>query len=415
MNLPYIIILAAAIVLLLILVILQIRTRSEINELRRNGHPEDISRQLAEMQVAVIKELNAGERNNERAFYENFEKLSSMMSAELQQNTEARAKSELLLRRSLLELTETMDRKLANIQDSVTRQLDSSLNERLDENFRQVSERLESLYKSLGELKRLETGLTSLNRTLSNVKTRGVFGELQLGNILADIFDASQYDTNVATYPASSEYVEFAVKIPDKETPGKYIYLPIDSKFPSDLYNKIVDASDAADRAALEQARKELKNRIRIEAMSIRDKYIHIPETTDFAIMFIPTESLYAEILRIPGLAEYCQKRCRIIIAGPMTLTALLNSLAVGFKYLSVNSKTEEILRSLGAFKTQFEKYDELIIAARKNLEAAQNKTEKIQQRNALIRKSLRGIDALGFDESQSVLLSSATDPESED
>ena len=214
----------------------------------------------------------------------------SMMSDELQQNTEARAQSELLLRRSLLELMESTDRKLANIQDSVTRKLDSSLNERLDENFRQVSERLESLYRSLGELKSLESGLNSLNRTLSNVKTRGVFGEMQLGNILSDILDVSQYDTNVATHPAATEYVEFAVKIPDKETPGKFIYLPIDSKFPSDLYNKITDASDAADPAALEAARKELKNRIRIEAMSIRDKYIHIPETTDFAMPGISTK-----------------------------------------------------------------------------------------------------------------------------
>ena len=373
MNSGWIILMIILVVLVAVLIFLVFRSTSALRDLGREN--EDLGRRISDLNLTVTKELTQNEIKTEKVFLDNF-----------------------------LRFNEITDRKFSEIRESMNQKIDSSLNERLDENFRQVSDRLESLYQSLGELKNLESGVLSLNKTLSNVKSRGVFGEMQLENILANILDRSQYEKNVATKPRSADFVEYAVKIPDKESGGSFIYLPIDAKFPLDIYNKIVDASAAADPAGVENGRKELKARIKLEAASIRDKYIAPPYTTDFAVMFIPTESMYAEILKIDGLAEDCQVRCKVIITGPVTLSALLNSLSVGFKYLTVNKKTGEILKTLGAFKTQFEKYDELISQTQKNLEAARNRTDKVKQRNEMIRRSLRNIDALDYSEASALI-----------
>ena len=361
------------IIITVITLVLLIQTRHTVSEMGRDNILPDVDRRLSDLQIAVIREISDGQSRDAAA-----------------------------LREGLIDLWENTDRKLSEIQGNVNDKLDKSLNERLDENFKQVGERLESLYRSLGELKNLESGVTSLNKTLSNVKSRGVYGEIQLGNILANILDRSQYDVNVASKLNSNDFVEYAVKIPDKDDRGGFIWLPIDSKFPADIYGKIADAERDADAAGLKAARKELKDRIRSEALSIRDKYVAPPYTTDFAVMFLPTESLYAEVLRIDGLAEECQAKYKTVICGPMTLTAMINSLSVGFRYLTVNKKTDEILKTLSAFRTQFEKFDELIGQTEKSLEAAQKKTEKLHDRNRMIREKLNKVESLDYDETVS-------------
>ncbi len=304
----------------------------------------------------------------------------------------------------LKELRESNETKLSEIQKNVNEKLDRSLNERLDESFKQIGERLESLYKSLGQLQQLESGVSSLNRTLTNVKTRGIFGEVQLGNILANVLERSQYEENVATKKNSQDRVEFAVKIPDKENKGGFIYLPIDSKFPADIYERIVQAADAADAAALKQASAELKQRIKTEAMTIRDKYIAPPATTDFAILFLPTEGLYSEVLRIPGLVEECQKQYKIIISGPTTVTALLNSLAVGFRYLTVNKNAQEILKTLSAVKAQYEKFGTLIEKTQKKLDEAQKAADEMKTRSDMIQRKLSKVETMEEGKAEAIL-----------
>ena len=221
---------------------------------------------------------------------------------------------------------------------------------------------------------------------------------MALENLLANILDKGQYDVNVATRPRSSERVEFAIKIPDKENKG-FIYLPIDSKFPADIYGKVLQAADSANKPALDAAVTELKNRIKLEAKTIRDKYIAPPHTTDFAIMFLPTEGLYSEVLRIDGLVEECQEKYKIVISGPTTLSALLNSLSIGFKYLTVNKKSEEIMKLLGNFKAQFEKFNELISNTQKKITAAQSAADDLQKRSAMIQKKLDKVEVVEYEE----------------
>lgn len=299
--------------------------------------------------------------------------------------------------KQLTEIRDTTNRNLADIRTNINEKLDDSLNKRLDTSFKQVGDQLEALYKSLGELKNLESGVASLNRTLANVKTRGIYGETQLRKLLTDIMDRSQYEENVATVRGSTERVEFAVKIPDKDG-GGFIWLPIDSKYPADIYGRIMDAAQEADAEALKLAQKELKDRIRAEAKDISSKYIAPPDTTDFAIMFLPTEGLYSEVLRLEDLVERIRTDNKIVIAGPSTLAALLNSLSIGFRYLTVNKKSEQILKLLGDFRTQFAKFDALIEQTHKRIAEAQAKTEDLAKRSGLIQKRLQRVEQLGYE-----------------
>ena len=297
--------------------------------------------------------------------------------------------------------------KLDEIQGGINKKLDTSLNERLDQSFKNVGEQLGKLYESLGELTKLESGVNSLNRTLSNVKTRGIFGETQLENILSNILNSTQYERNVVTKKsdgANRDSVEFAVKIPDKETAGAFMYLPVDSKFPATLYDRIQEASDSMDAEALRAAVKELEVRIKQEAKDIRDKYIDPPYTTDFAIMFLPTESLYAEVLRIPGLTELLQKEYHVVVTGPTTIAALLNSLSIGFRYMAVNRDSRNILKLLSAIKTQYSKLSGLIETADSRIDSAKKATEELQKRTDLINKKLRDVEELDPVEARNLL-----------
>ena len=377
-----------------------------------------------DLKEAVIKEISEGQMQDQTLFHSYMSQLQSQLTDDMSKNADRQFRMQDVIRKSLIDIQESTekrlnenstavnktiaegleklqgatDNKLTEIQKKVDEQLEKNLNEKLDHSFKQVGDRLESLYKSLGELKNLESGVTSLNRTLSNVKTRGVHGEVALENLLANILDKSQYDVNVATRPRSSERVEFAIKIPDKDNKG-FIYLPIDSKFPADIYGKVLEAAEIADKPALDAAVAELKARIRKEAMTIRDKYIAPPHTTDFAIMFLPTEGLYSEVLRIDGLVEECQEKYKIVISGPTTLSALLNSLSIGFKYLTVNKKSEEIMKLLGNFKSQFEKFNDLITSTQKKISDAQGAADKLRERSNMIQKRLDKVEVVEYEE----------------
>lgn len=399
MEIIIIALLVIAIVIEIVILSKANTTKEDKSELMINSL-KDMKKDQDTLKIDVIKEISEGQFKNQETIRRSLMEMQESTEKRLLANSTTVNKS---IAEGLSTIQEATDRKLSEIQKNVDAKLDKNLNERLDESFKQVGERLESLYKSLGELKSLESGVVNLNKTLSNVKARGVYGEMALENILANILDNSQYDTNVATKPRSTERVEFAVKIPDKDNKG-FIYLPIDSKFPADTYANVLEAAENADSVALKAAIGELKIRIRKEAMTIRDKYIAPPNTTDFAIMFLPTEGLYSEVLRIDGLVEECQEKCKIVIAGPTTLTALLNSLSVGFKYLTVNKKSEEIMKLLGNFKAQFEKFNDLITRTQNRISDAQKAADQLRDRSSMIQKKLDKVELVSYEEAEDMI-----------
>ena len=307
-------------------------------------------------------------------------------------------------------LSDSMDRlqasneaRLDRIQGVVDEKLDKTLNERLDANFKAVGDQLGQLYKTLGELQNLSNGVTDLSRTLSNVKTRGVWGEVQLGRILEQTMTRSQYETNVATRRNSDDRVEFAIKFPAQDGTDETVYLPIDAKFPSDIYNKIVDASESGDAKRMSAVTAELRQRILTEARTIRDKYLNPPHTTNYAVMFLPTEGLYAEVLRIDGLTEKCQAM-GIIVAGPTTITAILNSLQAGFRNIALSKKSVEVMKLLEAVKAQFARMDEEVTRTQKKLHEAQAANDQLHHRTRIIQKRMRNIAEMGVPEAEALL-----------
>ncbi|MCR4928066.1 MAG: DNA recombination protein RmuC [Lachnospiraceae bacterium] len=323
----------------------------------------------------------------------------------VKENAESQQKISDNLSESLSKIQNMTEEKLLGIQKEVNDKLDASLNKRLDESFEKVTNQLTQLYKSLGELGEMSDGIANLNKTLSNVKTRGTWGEIQLGSILEQTMTDSQYTKNVKVKKNSEDLVEFAIKIPSRDDEEKPVLLPIDSKFPLDIYGNLVDAADDGNKEAYEKYSKELENRIKSEAKTIRDKYVNPPVTTDFAIMFLPTESLYAEVLRINGLAEFCQNKYRIIIASPSTITALLNSLRVGFANIALNKKTAEVRKILEAVKAQYGIFDELIETTKKKLQAAVTSTDELKDRTVKIRNKMSKIGEIDQKESDAILL----------
>ena len=308
------------------------------------------------------------------------------------------------LQTSIESMTKSNEKKLDEIRGVVTEKLDKTLNERLDSNFKQVGEQMANLYKSLGELQQLSSGVTNLNKTLSNVKTRGNWGEVQLGRILEQTLAGGQYEVNVATKRGSSDRVEYAIKLPRDRDDGRDLcLLPVDAKFPSDIYNRIADAAANSDEEALREARNELRERIRNEAAKISDKYLDPPDTSDYAIMYLPTEGLYAEVLMINGLSEECQKK-KVMIAGPTTIMALLNTISVGFRQMAINQKSEEIRKVLEAAKAQIDKLEKAADDAQKKMDTAYKATEEIQNRTRIMRKKMKGIAAIDAEESDRIL-----------
>ena len=294
--------------------------------------------------------------------------------------------------------------KLEEMRRTVDEKLHATLEQRLGDSFKLVSERLEQVHRGLGEMQTLATGVGDLKRVLTNVKTRGTWGEVQLDALLEQLLTAEQYARNVATRPNSLDRVEFAIRLPgfekadDEQRP---VWLPIDAKFPLEDYQRLLDAQERADPAALEMAFKGLEGRLRDEARKIRDKYVEPPYTTDFAMMYLPTEGLYAEALRRPGLVDGLQRDFRICVAGPTTLAALLNSLQMGFRTLAIERRSSEVWGVLGAVKTEFGKFGEALELTRRKLEQASRSIESAGVRTRQIERKLRGVEALPVLEAQ--------------
>ena len=293
--------------------------------------------------------------------------------------------------------------KLEQMRATVEEKLQATLEARLGESFRIVSERLEQVHRGLGEMQTLASGVGDLKRVLTNVKTRGTFGEVQLAALLEQVLTPEQYATNVATRPGSSERVEFAIRLPGRED-GTPVWLPIDAKFPAEDYERLLAAHDAADTAAIEAAGRALETRIRTEAKTLREKYVEPPHTTDFGILFLPTEGLFAEVLRRPGLGEALNRDLRVVIAGPTTLFAMLNSLQMGFRTLALEKRSAEVWKVLGAVKTEFGKFGDVLATLKRQLASASNTIEQAETRTRQMDKRLRTVEALPAEQAAKLL-----------
>lgn len=322
----------------------------------------------------------------------------------LKTNSEGLERIRQSVENKLQQIQEDNNKKLEEMRATVDEKLHNTLERRLGESFKNISERLEALYKQLGEMQSLNSGINDLKRALTNVKTRGIWGEIQLANIIEEIFTRDQYDVNVATKKGSRDMVEFAIKLPSKDDTKKYIYLPIDAKFPQEDYQRLLDAQDLGDREAVEAARKQLETRIKGEAKSIFEKYIDPPNTTDFAIMFLPTESLFAEVVRSTGLIETLQRDYKVIVTGPTTITALLNSLQMGFRTLAIEKRSSEVWQILGAIKTEFGKFAEILEKTQKKLQEASNSIENATKKTRTIERKLKKVEELPIEESKNII-----------
>jgi len=287
--------------------------------------------------------------------------------------------------------------KLEEMRKTVDEKLQSTLEERLGQSFKLVSDRLEQVHRGLGEMQSLASGVGDLKKVLTNVKSRGTWGEVQLQAMIEQILVPGQYERNVATRRNSNERVEFAIRFPGA-TADLPVWLPIDAKFPMEDYQRLLEAQDRGDAVEAETASKQLEQRIKLEAKSIRDKYIEPPHTTDFAILYLPTEGLYAEVIRRPGLSDTIQRDCRITLCGPTNLLAFLNSLQMGFRTLAIEKRSSEVWQVLGQVKNEFNKFAQVIEATEKKLEEASKKFGEVGVRSRAIERSLRNVEITDSD-----------------
>jgi DNA recombination protein RmuC len=304
------------------------------------------------------------------------------------------------------------EQKLEQMRATVDEKLHATLEQRLGESFRQVAERLEQVHRGLGEMQTLARDVGSLSRVLNNVKTRGTLGEVQLAGLLEQVLTPEQYSRNVETIPGSNQRVDFAIRLPGRRDDGTPMWLPIDCKFPREDYERLLDAHEHADREGVEAAARAIESRLKLEARSIREKYIGSPHTTDFAILFVPTEGLYAEALRRPGLVETLQREHRITLAGPTTLLATLTSLQMGFRTLALEKRSAEVWDVLGAVKTEFGKFGDVLAKTRKKLDEASKSIDAAEVRTRAMARSLRGVEALPEERAQALLPGTLLDEE---
>jgi DNA recombination protein RmuC len=330
---------------------------------------------------------------------ESLQRLTATLSEQLQALSDANAQRlaevRLAVERQLSALQQGNEAKLEQMRATVDEKLHATLEQRLGESFKQVAERLEQVHQGLGEMKTLARDVGSLNRVLTNVKTRGIFGEVQLAGLLEQVFTPEQYAANVATLPGSSERVEFAIKLPGQRNDGLPLWLPIDAKFPREDYERLLEAQERADAAGVEAAGKAIESRLRLEARSIREKYVAPPHTTDFGMLFVPTEGLYAEALRRPGLVEGLQREHKVMLVGPTTLLATLTSLQMGFRTLALEKRSAEVWEVLGAVKTEFGRFGEVLAKTKKKLDEASNTIASAEVRTRAMARQLRSVEAL--------------------
>ena len=298
------------------------------------------------------------------------------------------------LNAELTAIREANDKALESMRNTVDEKLSATLNTRLTESFKTVEGQLLEVHRGLGEMREMAQNVDGLRRILTNVKTRGTFGEVQLAMILSDLLTPEQYDTNVATRPGSRDRVEFAVKLPGAQA-GTHVLLPIDAKFPTEDYERLIEASDEADSEKEAAARKALQTRILTEAAKIRDKYIEVPYTTEFAVLYLPAESLWSEVLKINGLVERVQRDCHVTIVGPTVLAAFLNSLQMGFKTLAIEQKSAEVWRLLGEVKAEFGRFSESVGSMEKRIDSVKSAISAMRTRTNVMERKLKGVESV--------------------
>jgi len=376
---------------------------------------QELAGHMAQHQAATVQQLDsmrqqmqlhaAGGREEQARALKRFadtlqQTLANLTESNAQRMLEVRATLETKIR----DLQTDNARRLEEMRQTVDEKLHTTLENRLSESFRHVSERLEKVHQGLGEMQQLAIGVGDLKRVLTNVKTRGTWGEVQLEMLLEQVLTVDQYAKNVETVAGTNARVEFAIKLPGVVDGGAPLWLPIDAKFPKEQYERLLDAQDRADADGVARYGAELERAVRGEAKTICDKYVSPPQTTDFAILFLPTEGLYAEVMRRPGLADELQRVLRVTIAGPSTLSALLNSLQMGFRTLALEKRSSEVWQVLGAVKTEFAKFGDVLAATKATLEKAAKNIENAEVRSRQMARKLKSVEALPSEAAQLML-----------
>ena len=426
------ILISCVLLLVLNIILIGLHVRS-----RKYNAAQEVSRSISDLEKVIRDESRYNRENDENRSRKDREELASTLnhfrtehretlknittqtnsaiqafqksfaeSMELFNRLQREKFGELSLRQQ--ELLQNTEKKLEEMRATVDEKLQKTLHERIGQSFELVSKQLENVQKGLGEMQTLAQDVGGLKRVLSNVKIRGTIGEVQLSMLLEQILASDQYDTNVKTKPGSDKLVEFAVKLPGRAEGDESVYLPIDAKFPKDVYEQLLDAYESGDLQRVETTSRILEQTIRGMAKDIRDKYLAPPHTTDFGIMFLPFESIYGEVTRRAALLEQLQQEYHVIVTGPTTLAAILNSLQMGFRTLAIQKRSSEVWRILGGVKAEFEKFGGLLEKAQKNLQTANNQLEEVMgKRTRAIQRQLRSVEALPAKEEQNALLDS--------
>ena len=352
---------------------------------------EEMSKTIKNFGDSVNKQILALTETQNK----NFQGFSEKLGEVIEKNDGKMEKVRETIEKRLENIQKDNSEKLEKMRETVDEKLHATLERRLGESFKMVSERLDLVHKGLGEMQTLATGVGDLKKVLQNVKTRGTWGEVQLSNLLDQFMTTEQYEKNVATKKGSNDRVEFAIKFPAKDEKIKNIWLPIDAKFPLEDFQGLIDAEEKGDVALIDKLSKALEMRIKSEAKDIKEKYLDPPYTTDFGILFLPIESLYAEVLRRPGLADYLQQNYKVIITGPTTIAAILNSLQMGFRTLAIEKRSSDVWAILGAVKSEFTKFGDILDKTQKKLQEASNTIEDASKKSRAIERKLNKVQEL--------------------
>lgn len=365
---------------------------------------ETNARQLDSMRLAMNQQAQTNREEQAQSLKRFGDTLNQTLAALTESNAQRMAEVRATLEAKIKDLQNDNGLRLEEMRKTVDEKLHATLEQRLGESFKIVSDRLEKVHQGLGEMQQLAIGVGDLKRVLTNVKTRGTWGEVQLEMLLEQVLTPEQYAKNVETVPGSGERVEFAIKLPGNDDGGMPVWMPIDAKFPKEQYERLAEAADRADSEGVAQAAGQLERAVRNEAKTIAEKYLSPPLTTDFAILFLPTEGLYAEVMRRPGLADDLQRVHRVSIAGPSTLSALLNSLQMGFRTLALEKRSSEVWQVLGAVKTEFGKFGEVLAATKLTLERAAKNIDQAEVRSRQMARKLKSVEALPTEAAQRLL-----------
>ena len=372
------------IILLILVIVFQLRKKPEVN----NADYKKMEERLIRMEGEIAKlnpEIDRNFRENRKEIAENLERMQTAHEKGLEQVRNSNEKS-------LEQLRTNNEKKLEEMRETVDEKLKASVEKRFDESFKTISKQLSEVYQGLGEMKGLANGVGDLKKVMEGVKTRGIYGEVQLGAIIEDTLSKNQYEENIITKQGSNDRVEFAVKMPGKETD---VFLPIDSKFPVENYSRLVAAYDNGNKTEIAEYQKALASDVKEQAKKISTKYLDPPKTTDFGMMFVPTESLYAEIIRIPGLSDEIRQKYNIAISSPSTLPVMLSGLLMGFRTVAIEKRSAEVWQILGAVKAQFGKFGDLLDGVQKKLQESANKIESAKTTSRQIERKLKNVEEL--------------------